>query len=364
MDISTSLPVTTTTNLSLRNVSPNCTVNATAIGTTNTSTTVTRLPNPFSIESIISSRNTSPPRPPSLPRTIDPHLNQLNLPPALNHHHHHHHEHNNAASAKPPSATLPDQPNTASAPLSAAAQFALPNGGSFPLYNPWMGYLAAASHQQLQQQQHHQHNHNQHHDAGERLSAAIGGHFDQMPPADMFFGMPALAAAAAMDPRLSLVDPMQREKLAQLFANNVRDPKLTEFLLMGAASAAGGGTTSVGDSIVGGLEAMMPMGGGVGDVSTMGSDNIGTIPMHLSQMYLQERGRLLLQQQQQQQQLHPQTQQHQQQQQHRAQQRLHRNSDGGGGGGTRDGDADSAESSSELSMTMSPDGYRKSAGTG
>lgn len=282
MDISTSPPVATRDNQS----------SITSRLLTSTSATNTRLANPFSIESIISQRHKS--TSPQPPTTLQSHS----------------------------SGSRPD--DTATPQSMAPSQFAPGVGpfasANFSLYNPWMGYLAAASHQHQQQQLQY----------SSHLSAVV----DQMPPADMFFGMPP----AGMDPRLAglaaTVDPVHREKLAQLFVNNVRDPKLTELLLMGTG---GGVDHSVPQSAaVDATQASLSL--------SMGSDNVGTIPMHLSHMYLQERSRLMMQHQ------------HHQQQHHH-----HPNSQHGIGGG-RDVDADSAESSSDLSMTMSPDGCRKSAG--
>lgn len=160
----------------------------------------------------------------------------------------------------------------------------------------------------------------------------------------MLFGNPSL------DPRFALatVDPVQREQLAQLFANNVRDPKLTEFLL--GQGGVGGGTmigrhpeppsgyasssederTRYRDGEQDEVDVGQPSLVGFGHPAAR-SEFSGTV-RDLSELYF--RGQRMM------------------------------GGDGGIVAPLSDGqlDMDSAESSSELSMTMSPDGRRKSDG--
>lgn len=256
----------------------------------------TRIPKSFSIESIISTRNSSH-------QTSD-------SPPLAN-----------TCFPNPAAALFP-------------ANFCLPPL-QHSIYSPWMSYLAAASVQH--QHQHHppppinQSSH--YHPAYQLFANNFVENSDREPSMHSFFG----PSPPHIDPRFALaaVDPEHREQLAQLFANNVRDPKLTEFLLgqrgidrsheatdyhTGIEDDRSGsdGTTKDGDN------------GEMGDHSF--GHRVGRV-RDLSELYF--RGQRML-------------------------------SGDVTGAATASGsdqlDMDSAESGSELSMTMSPEGQRKSAG--
>lgn len=155
-----------------------------------------------------------------------------------------------------------------------------------------------------------------------------------------FFGLSSPAHHS--DPRLALaaVDPEHREQLAQLFANNVRDPKLTEFLLMGHRGIERSHEAEISDYHVGNeddrpgseLAAKDGDNGELGDDGSFGH-RVSRV-RDLSEFYF--RGQRMM------------------------------SGDAATGAAISTGsdqlDMDSAESSSELSMTMSPEGRRKSAG--
>lgn len=198
-----------------------------------------------------------------------------------------------------------------------------------------MSYLAAASAQQ--QNQHHPPVNQQHHPSAYHLFSNSANRFpnfldnsERESSIPNFFG----PKPTHIDPRFALaaVDPEHREHLAQLFANNVRDPKLTEFLLgqrgiershesvdyhMGVEDERSGSEVTVKDGD-NGVDSFGHRAGRVRD---------------LSELYF--RGQRML-------------------------------SGDATAVATASGsdqlDMDSAESSSELSMTMSPEGRRKSTG--
>lgn len=296
---------------------------ATTTSPTSTKTTTPRLPNPFSIESIISPRNKTS------PAKYQPHLNRSDDEEIASQIATQSHDISDASPLISPATGTSAQP-----PIGVGV------GATFPsLYNPWMDYLAAAQQHHQQQQQLQQ----------QPATILDNGTSAMTPSADfMFGGMPLDPARMAS----IAIDPLQREKLAQLFVNNVRDPKFTELLLGGAN---GGGIHHGADEMAGHMETMP------------------TLP-NLSQIYLHERNRLWMQHHQQQHQQHQQQQQHHQlgqpnqhhlngqQHPHNAIANPHQRTNAKGSESSRDLDVDSAESSSELSINMSPDDCRKSAG--
>lgn len=240
----------------------------------------TRIPKSFTIESIISTRSSSQ------QSTSSPPLGNTIFPN--------------------PAALFP-------------ANFCLPQSFQHSLYSPWMSYLAAASAQHQQQHQHTPINPPSQHPAYHLLENS-----DREPNAQSFF-MPQLSQ---IDPRFALaaVDPEHREQLAQLFANNVRDPKLTDFLLrQRSIERSNDYHTGIEEDRSG-----SDLTAKDGAVDEFGEDSfshrLGRV-QDLSDLYF--RGDAT-------------------------------------GAATATGsdqlDMDSAESSSELSMTMSPEARRKSAG--
>lgn len=136
-------------------------------------TKISKIPKPFSIESLISTKSCSPMRPDAF---------ETHYPPSL----------------------FPQN-------------ICVPN---FPMYNPWMGYLTQQTSEQINQlfsngpsdkfvNNFLEHQDNRH----DKLSEMFLSH-------------------SANDPRIFLSsDLIHREKIAQYLANNVREPKFTEFLM-------------------------------------------------------------------------------------------------------------------------------------
>lgn len=135
-------------------------------------TKISKIPKPFSIESLISTKSCSPIRPDAFETHFPPTLFPQNICP--------------------------------------------PN---FPMYNPWMGYLTQSTNEQINQ------------------LFANG-------PTDKFVNFldhpdnrrdklsEMFLTHTAGDPRVFFnSDPVHREKIAQYLANNVREPKFTEFLM-------------------------------------------------------------------------------------------------------------------------------------
>lgn len=87
---------------------------------------------------------------------------------------------------------------------------------SFPLYNPWMGYLTQSNSETLS---HFINN------SKEKISSLLNNTDLQHDKLSEIF-------LSQADPRLFInADPEYRERMSQYFANNVRDPRLTEFIL-------------------------------------------------------------------------------------------------------------------------------------
>lgn len=266
----------------------------------------TRIPKPFSIESIISSC---------------------------------------ASNADPPSTDSPPLTNTIfSTPSSLfPSNFCLPHAFQHSIYSPWMSYLASASAQQHQHQQHPpiNHQHPAYHlfaNSAERFTNLLDNPDRESHSLQTLFG----PSAPHIDPRFALaaVDPEHREQLAQLFANNVRDPKLTEFLLgrggIDIRARESRDYYAAGkDEERSGVDAAPKHHLDHGEImaaDSFGHNRVGRV-RDLSELYY--RGQRML------------------------------NGDRTGSAAPLGGeqlDMDSAESSSELSMRMSPDGERKSAG--
>lgn len=261
----------------------------------------TRIPKSFSIESIISTRSSSH-------RSHDP---------------------------TPMSNTIFPNPATL-----FPANFCLPPSFQHSIYSPWMSYLAAAS-AQHQQHQHPPVNQQHHHPAYHLFSNSVDRFSNFLENADREPGTPTFFGHAAphIDPRFALaaVDPEQREQLAQLFVNNVRDPKLTEFLLgqrggIDRSHESNDYQTGIEDERLGAPE-VMAKDGDNGDFGDESFGNRVDRVRDLSELYF--RGQRMM------------------------------SGDAMGvamASGSDQLDMDSAESSSELSMTMSPEGRMKSAG--
>ena len=163
-----------------------------------------KIPKPFSIESLIATRSCSPNR-------REPSPNQQLHP----HHHHHHHQHSqHSMQQNLYSDNMP--------PNIFQQNFGLPP--NFPLYHPWttLGYLTHTTNERITQLLNND---------GEKLAHFLeNSDITRDKMTEMFLN------SNSKDPRLFLnaaaaADPASREKLAQYFVNNVRDPKLTEFLL-------------------------------------------------------------------------------------------------------------------------------------
>lgn len=135
-------------------------------------TKLSKIPKPFSIESLISTKSCSPIRPDAF---------ETHYPPTL----------------------FPQN-------------ICLPN---FPMYNPWMGYLTQSTNEQINQLFTNGPN-----DKFVNFLEHQDGRRDKL--SEMFL------THTANDPRIFLNgDPVHREKIAQYLANNVREPKFTEFLM-------------------------------------------------------------------------------------------------------------------------------------
>ncbi len=138
-----------------------------------TETKISKIPKPFSIESLISTKSCSPIRPDAF---------ETHYPPTL----------------------FPQN-------------ICLPN---FPMYNPWMGYLTQSTNEQINQLFSNGPN--------EKFVNFLEHHPDNRHDklSEMFL------THTANDPRIFLnSDLVHREKIAQYLANNVREPKFTEFLM-------------------------------------------------------------------------------------------------------------------------------------
>lgn len=151
-------------------------------------TNISRVPKPFSIESLIAHQ--SPQH----------HINDL-------------------SSNRQQLNDIPDVPiiNHPASNGYGGTHFNLP---PFPLYNPWMGYLTQT--------------------ATERLSQFFSRNDDKL---THFLDIESSSPSPSRDSRFILnpVDVIQREKLAQYFVNNIRDPnkgKLSEFLLSANTNAS------------------------------------------------------------------------------------------------------------------------------
>lgn len=135
-------------------------------------TKISKIPKPFSIESLISTKSCSPIRPDAFEQHYPPTLFPQNI--------------------------------------------CLPN---FPMYNPWMGYLTQSTNEQINQLFSNGPN-----DKFVNFLEHQDSRRDKL--SEMFL------THTANDPRIFLnSDPVHREKIAQYLANNVREPKFTEFLM-------------------------------------------------------------------------------------------------------------------------------------
>lgn len=135
---------------------------------------ISKIPKPFSIESLISTKSCSPIRPDAF---------ETHYPPTL----------------------FPQN-------------ICVPN---FPMYNPWMGYLTQQTNEQINQLFANGPN--------EKFVTNFLEHQDNRHDklSEMFL------THTTNDPRISFFnsDLVHREKIAQYLANNVREPKFTEFLM-------------------------------------------------------------------------------------------------------------------------------------
>lgn len=249
-----------------------------------------KVPKPFSIESIISTRSCSPHHP------YQPRQHHENL------------ENHFAANLFAPNLCLP---------------------ASFPIYNPWMGYLTQSTNERISQI---------FSNSSEKFSQFLENSEREKLSEMLLAGGTAATMNSGTDPRLYMPAAMaDREKLAQYFANNVRDPKLSEFLLSATSGVVNGAV--MGDyrnnSFDGDDDRYQNIPTIMDRTSScspnqMCNSNVESV-QSLSQFFGKGGGDSSHKQQQQQ-------------------------------DDDKDEDLDSAESCSDLSLTMSPDGCHKNAG--
>lgn len=313
MDITSTPHHQTQTDLSTTTATP-----------TTSETKLTKIPKPFSIESLISStRRTDT----TTTTTIRPTIDEQ----------HHNNLDNNSQQI------FSQQQN-----LSTTNNF-IPN---FPIYNPWMGYLSHTTNERITQlftnPQEFSHFLAENSDisADAVVAPTAKHHYNKF--SDMLQNSADSAAAVAMAAAVA-----HREKLAQYFANNVRDGnKFTEFLMNNSNNSANG--------IIGGNNC------DYNNTGMYGSETEQRFQIQCTDKMIQDRNSLsvttnnssdmqanfsqLLNQSQQ---YHQNNHHHQQQQQQIVHQQQQHD---------KDDDLDSVDTSSELSLTMSPDENQRNAG--
>lgn len=305
----------------------------TTTATTKNQTKLTKIPKPFSIESLIASTHH---------RTTD----SSTTIPIIADDEQQHHQNN-----------LDNQQIFSQQNLSTT-NF-IPN---FPIYNPWMGYLSHTTNERLSQLFTNPTEFSHFLAENSDISAAVAptakhqhNKFSDilLNATDSSTTTAAAAAAATMAAAVA-----HRDKLAQYFANNVRDGnKFTEFLMNNSNNGVVGGNCDYNNTGMYGSETeqrfqLQQCSAGTDKMiqdrnSLSVTANNSDVQTNFSQLLNQSQLNQSFQYHNQHQTNHQQQQQmiHQQHQQH-----------------DKDDDLDSVDTGSELSLTMSPDENQRNAG--